>query len=729
MSKKRTNNRQKLQTLLRDLSQFDAADLDFGIYRILNQKREDIDRFIEQDLLDSVASALARFQAQDREDLESELRELKGQLAPNAFDEAGNIKPEALEFVGFGSRILELMQLLEGFGLAEETESRIFNELITFFSRYYDNGDFLSKRRYSSRGPKYVVPYNGEEVLLHWANRDQYYVKTSEYLTDYRFQVGDASVWFRLEQANVPQDNVKGDSRYFITKPEEPLAYDPETQTLTIHFEYRPVTEAEERRFLGIYNEAQSKSKQRKTLHRNVLCFATEQIILEELDDPTLKARLGAVPQDKDRSALGQHLNRYTARNTMDYFIHKDLGGFLRQELDFFLKNEVLQVDDVIADQSAETLQLTLARMRVVRTVSEKIIAFLAQIEDFQKRLFEKKKFVVQTDYCLTLDRVPEAFYPEILANQAQLDGWRELYRMEEWPEDLFWSGDIDEAFLRNFPYLMVDTAFFDPDFMERLLATFDDLDEATDGLLLHSENFQALTLLKEKYKGQVKCIHIDPPYNTETSGFLYKNNYQHSSWLSMMSDRIVSALPLLTPTGVFQCHIDENEYEVLHILLTSTGIPDAGTIVWDKKNPMLGRKGIATQHEYILWHTRNEASPHLRPTNIRIIIAKAESLVKENGGVNEEVRREFIQWISKYKGLTGGERAYRLIHDDGRVFQSVAMGAPEPRSDPRFHIPLAHPVTKKKCPVPSNGWSRAPETLQDLIKNNEIVFGADESV
>jgi adenine-specific DNA-methyltransferase len=77
---------------------------------------------------------------------------------------------------------------------------------------------------------------------------------------------------------------------------------------------------------------------------------------------------------------------------------------------------------------------------------------------------------------------------------------------------------------------------------------------------------------------------------------------------------------------------------------------------------------------------------------------------------------------------FTGGERAYRLINQDGRVYQSVAMGAPEPRSDPKFHIPLIHPITKKECPVPSNGWSRAPETLQGLMDEEEILFGPDET-
>ena len=56
-------------------------------------------------------------------------------------------------------------------------------------------------------------------------------------------------------------------------------------------------------------------------------------------------------------------------------------------------------------------------------------------------------------------------------------------------------------------------------------------------------------------------------------------------------------------------------------------------------------------------------------------------------------------------------------------------MGAPEPRTDPKFHIPLVHPITKKKCPLPDNGWSRAPETLHELMERGEIIFGADETV
>ena len=265
--------------------------------------------------------------------------------------------------------------------------------------------------------------------------------------------------------------------------------------------------------------------------------------------------------------------------------------------------------------------------------------------------------------------------------------------------------------------------------FVDRLVASFPDLNGATDGLLVQGDNWQALSLLREQYSGQIACVHIDPPYNTQTSGFLYKNDYQHSSWLTMMQNRILAAVPILHENGAFLSHIDENEYEVLHLLFSKIGIPDGGTIVWDKKNPMLGRQGIATQHEYVLWRTWNGSSVHMRPKKIRMILNEAESIVRKHGEVNDQAKKEFQTWIGKKEGLTGGERAYKLIDDSGRVFRGVAMGAPEPRTDPKFHIPLFHPINNKPCPMPANGWSRTPETLQKLLHNDEILFGRDETL
>jgi adenine-specific DNA-methyltransferase len=93
--------------------------------------------------------------------------------------------------------------------------------------------------------------------------------------------------------------------------------------------------------------------------------------------------------------------------------------------------------------------------------------------------------------------------------------------------------------FLEANPHLVLDTKFFDEDFKDRLLASIEDLDAQLDGLLIESENFQALNLLQERYREGVKCIYIDPPYNTGGDGFLYKDAYQHSTWLTMMDNRL----------------------------------------------------------------------------------------------------------------------------------------------------------------------------------------------
>jgi adenine-specific DNA-methyltransferase len=291
------------------------------------------------------------------------------------------------------------------------------------------------------------------------------------------------------------------------------------------------------------------------------------------------------------------------------------------------------------------------------------------------------------------------------------------------------YSIPLTVEFLKANNKLILDTRFFDNAFKNKMISSIENIDEQCDGLLIHSENFQALNLLQQRYKKQVRCIHIDPPYNTATSGFLYKNEYQHSSWLSLMAQSTVSSVNLLFSDGTYQCHIDENEYEALFALLKNIGIPNSGTIVWDKVNPMLGRKGIATQHEYILWRSFWSKSVYMRNKNVLKILSKADSFIKQCKGVNEKSRNLFSKWISAQEDLTGGEQAYKLIEEDGRVFRGVAMGAPEPRKDPKFHIPLIHPVTKKECPVPSNGWSRTPETLKDLIEKGEILWGEDETV
>ena len=143
---------------------------------------------------------------------------------------------------------------------------------------------------------------------------------------------------------------------------------------------------------------------------------------------------------DPERTMLARHVDRYTAKNSFDYFIHKDLGGFLRRELDLYLNTDVLNLDDLEQGDAAR-LDRALARVRAIRHVGGKIIDFLEQLEEFQKQLWLKKKFVLETHWCVTLDRIPEALYPEIAANTGQCDEWVELFAVDEITGDVMNGG------------------------------------------------------------------------------------------------------------------------------------------------------------------------------------------------------------------------------------------------------------------------------------------------
>ena len=215
-----TSCREKFQELLRELFQFDCADLDFGIYRIMNHKRDVIEKFITQDLPRAITDEVDRDALADQSQAAKGLKEVAEQitqtLGKDALDADGNL---AATYYGtpLGTKYLNLKAKAAG-GLGREAlEASIFNHLYTFFSRYYQDGDFISKRRYSKR-QRYAIPYNGEEVYLYWANNDQYYVKTAEHFHDYTFSSHGVTVHFKLQAATVEQNNVKGDKRFFLPR-------------------------------------------------------------------------------------------------------------------------------------------------------------------------------------------------------------------------------------------------------------------------------------------------------------------------------------------------------------------------------------------------------------------------------------------------------------------------------------------------------------------------------
>jgi len=716
---------------LKEIFQIDRPELDFGIYRIFNARAAEINHYLAHRLKAKVNESLAASGAANLDGLQRELAEKEAQYRADGIDPAAVPKVQEIK--------QKLAQYSTG---TSEHENAVFSHLLTFFSRYYDKGDFISQRRY--KGDTYAIPYVGEEVVLHWANKDQYYIKNSESFSNYAFKLDDGrTVSFRLVTADTARDNRKDNEkerRFVLIEPHTPNLTDEEVDADDVgvygNTPLLPVTEEN-----GANGQELVLRFEYKAMPKNTPDSKQEKLVIDAvnkiLDDANVKARWLALSQreptekNPQRTLLEKHLTQYTTRNTADYFIHKDLGRFLRNELDFYIKNEVMHLDDVQHAEKFADIEKNLRLIQTLRAIALDLIAFLAQLEDFQKKLWRKKKFVVATHYCITLDRVPESLYPIIAANPGQWEQWEKLGMLSENKTDLFnqaKAGSIE--YLKAHPYLMVDTALFTIEFKQALLAAVDNLDDSLDGLLIHGDNFQALNLLQERYREQVKCVHIDPPYNTGSSGFLYKNAYPHSSWLSMIKDRINVSVSLLADLGVFACHIDEFEMERLHLLLEKeASLENAGTLVWDKGMPIAGANGLATQHEYVVFRTKGKAAIRVKKKNIEVIHSKTNELLAEHGTTSKEAIAAYRKWLKAQKHLTKSEMTYDQFDDTGKAFRSDNMSATDRRANDKFYTPLKHPHTNKNCPVPEYGWRYTPDSLSNLNADGLILFGEDESV
>jgi adenine-specific DNA-methyltransferase len=607
---------EKLKNLLKELFQLDQPDLDFGLYRIMHAKSAEIKQFLDKDLLPQVKEAFGLYKSADKAELEKNLEKLVAGV------QAAGMDPE------HSPKVMQLRARIAADAVdVKELESEVYDNLFTFFRRYYSEGDFIAMRVY--KPGVYAIPYEGEEVKLYWANRNQYYIKTSEYLRDYAFrlQPNDAQnsrrVHFQLtDAAEGEHGNIKaadGKDRVFVLAASGESGHDFITEEngelgkeLIIRFEYRPAT-------LADWPEDVHEGKTKPPTQKDLIAIATQRLLvvadasllswISELSKPHVMAS----GEKADYSKLEANLRRYTARNTFDYFIHKDLGGFLRQELDFYIKNELMHLDDV-ENKTEPRVEQYLSKINVIRRIGGKIIAFLAQLENFEKKLWLKKKFVIETQYCITIDRIPEEFYPEIAANDAQRAEWVGMFAIDKAEGDLARPGytvPVTLEFLKAHPTLTVDTRYFTPSFCDRLIDGLRVPEIHTNGILLQAENEDVLRLLRYSKRDAVMCIYIDPPFNTGSDDFIYKDNYQHSSWCCLLMERLQAARRLLADDGCIAISIGQEEIGLLQVLCDEIfGRSNRLSTITVKRGSVTGHKvinpGVVNISEYILSYAKN---------------------------------------------------------------------------------------------------------------------------
>lgn len=249
--------RSRLLKKLKELFQLDQPDLDFGFYRIMHAKSAEVLEFIDKDLLRIVTDAFGEVDESRRSELQ-----IAYEKAIQTAKEFGAPNPEDTDAVKKAKTALDAIKD------SASSEADIYDHLYRFFERYYDDGDFISRRYYtretSGKAAPFAIPYNGEEVKLHWANADQYYVKTAEYFSNFTFDLTQTAefrnmfqhervlamipdhpvkVHFRVVDASEGEHgNVKASeqsNRFFIIHGEQPLTFTDDGE-LVVNFAYRP---------------------------------------------------------------------------------------------------------------------------------------------------------------------------------------------------------------------------------------------------------------------------------------------------------------------------------------------------------------------------------------------------------------------------------------------------------------------------------------------------------
>ncbi len=629
-----------LGLLKNDILKLDLAELNFGVYRILNARRDLVLKFLDHELPALIATQLATVSG----------------------------------------------------AATEDEESRIYAALDTFFHRYWNDGDFILRPR-RGRDAAYSVPYDGSDVYFHWATKGSHYVKSGEFLKSYAFKPEGAGgeVRFEITAAQQEKDNVKGAKRYFV-----PAGKAQDGAALVIRFEYRPLTETEAKKYDikgGKAKEKDDNGEGNGTASSQLAPSKTQDRLLRAwLDGADFKS--ASVPAALHGAAFDRHVARYVRKHTSDFFVHPRLGPFLEGELDYFLKNEFLQIWD---RETPAALARERAKFNIVRDIGKRIIAFLHQIEDFQARLFEKRKFILRTDWLVMASALAareggKALVDKAAANKQQIAEWR------GWVGDNTLSG---KKLLEKFPHLPIHTVHFDEAFVLGVLGCFDDIEAELGGVLVHGENYGALRTLEASHLERVQCIYIDPPYNTDAGPIDYKNEYRSASWASLLDHRIRQGRRFLRRDGIAVVTIDDYEVHTLAKLLQEIFGQDNELGVATIRNNPSGRstvKGFSICHEYAFFFGTKEAAALRRIPRTE---KQLERFTTEEGSI--------VDWRNFRKD--GGAVTYR-------------------KTRPKQFYPIYISTDLHSIRVPKLSWNAEKREWDVLEKKNsdeEVLFPIDD--
>jgi adenine-specific DNA-methyltransferase len=406
-----------------------------------------------------------------------------------------------------------------------EFREELFDKLYNFFKRYFSESGSIHFAFTPIQENVWERVYTDKDTSLFWKTRNLYYVKTDRIWRSMNVKVNDFNFFFDASEI------------------EHRKAY----EKREIIYELRDVSNDDTINFKVLYSE-----RGRKTDVDEILRKLSKRNVSEEI--------------------LEKAFRIFEKQNEVDYFINKDANSFLKEQFNVWLRHYLMDEKSIFNERR-------LKQLKALRNIAFKIIDFISQFEDELRKVWEKPKFVLNSNYVITLDRIKElcgeAFLedyviPKVLKNEKQLQEWKELFGVDiKNEEDLIERNMPQEKEWKKLP---IDTKNFDEEFKWKLIERIcenHELDKVLDGWLIKSENWQALNTILPKFRGKVQTIYIDPPFNKEQDAdYFYHVKYKDSTWITMLENRLWLAKELLNEKGSIFVRCDYNGNMYVRLLM-----------------------------------------------------------------------------------------------------------------------------------------------------------------
>jgi len=514
-----------------------------------------------------------------------------------------------------------------------EFREELFDKLYSFFHRYFSESGSIYFRYTPLHQNVYERVYTDDrDVMLFWKTHMLYYVKTDRLFRSMEVEVEGRKFFFDVSALQHKKANEKR----------------------SLIYEFR------DQRPDGVLAFTESYAERGR------------QTRVDEILRQVRRAGGSLTEESLDRAC-----RIFERQSEVDYFLNKNARAFLREQFDLWLYQYVFAGD-------SRWTETRIRQLQTLKDLAGKIIDFISQFEDELVKVWNKPKFVLHSHYVITLDRLAEKD-PHLIARlaahpgiEAQTAEWRDLGMVgEEFSAAALSGRDLFDRLNAPHRCLPVDTKHF-PDLESEIVSLFDHLDQAIDGWLIKSENYQALNSILHKFRERINCIYIDPPYNTSDSEIFYVNKYKQSSWMSMIYDRLFLGRELLTHNGILCVTIDNFEVHRLRSIIGELFDDDNILGIVAIKNNPAGRstaKGFSIAHEYALFVAMTS------DVNIGRFERTAEQLSRYDQG--DEVGK--FEWVNFRKH--GGANARRIAR-------------------PRLYYPIY--VTEQTLRIPNMTWNDA---------------------